>query len=219
MLIREIEICSNDIGATEMFYAGILNLKLLYKNNSQISFVAGNSILTFIKNEQISRPVYHFAFNIPHNQIPECLEWLEPRTEILPVDGQQIADFSNWNAHAIYSYDNNRNVVEWIARHDLNNESQKPFTGRSIECISEIGLVTAHVPAYADKLSFRYRIPIFSKQPPQEKFTALGDDYGLLILSQTGRNWFPTAIPGNKFPLKVVIESEGGTDELIVDQE
>lgn len=219
MFIREIEICTNDIGGTEMFYTGILDLKILHKNNNRISFFAGESILTFIKNELIEHPVYHFAFNIPHNQIPECLEWLESQIEILPVEEHRIIDFSNWNAHAIYSYDNNRNIVEWIARHDLNNESHKPFTGRSIECISEIGLVTAHVPAYADKLSSQYNIPVFSKQPPGEKFTALGDDYGLLILSESGRNWFPTAIPGNEFPAKVIIESESGTNELVLPHE
>lgn len=216
MRIREIEICSNDIAGTKMFYEGILKLKIRHKDETRISFYAGESTFTFIKTDLIERPVYHFAFNIPQNQIPECLEWLEQRVEILPVEGRKVADFSNWNAHSIYSYDNNRNVMEWIARHDINNDSQKPFTGRSIECISEIGLVTDHVPAYASKLSSQYNIPVFSKQPPREKFTVLGDDYGLLILSASGRNWFPTNIPANELPTKVLIESESGITELIM---
>lgn len=214
MLIREIAICCKDIEATATFYAG-MELKILHKNDTEISFFAGRSILTFVQHSQIDLPVYHFAFNIPHNQISECLEWLEKRMEIIPVENKKIADFPNWNAHAIYTYDNNRNIVEWIARHDLDNASETPFSGNSIDCISEIGLVSEDVPAYAELLSSRYRIPVFSKQPPKENFTALGNDSGLLILSQSGRNWFPTAVAAHQFPVKVVLESEGGTDELV----
>lgn len=217
MLIREVKICCNDLDRTETFYAETFELKLLRKNGSEISFSAGTSILTFSKNLSINRPVYHFAFNIPHNQISECLEWLKPKAEIIPVEEQEIADFTNWNAHSIYTYDNNRNIVEWIARHDLNNESTKPFSGSSAECISEIGWVSDNVPEAAKQISSTYGVPVYAKQPPQAKFTALGDDQGLLILSEIGRNWYPTSIAANRFPLKVIMETPSGTNALLID--
>lgn len=221
MHIKEIQILTNNINQTESFYTGVLNLPTLYKTGDRISFAAGQSVLTFIQNNLIGQPIYHFAFNILRNQLQEAIEWSASRVTLLPVaeDDNKVADFSRWNAKAVYFYDNNRNILELIARYDLKNESALPFTGQSIECISEIGLVTDNVPIYADKLLSDYNISLFSKQPRKEKFTVLGDDHGLLILSETGRDWFPTHIPGKKLPVKVIIESENVINELTINLE
>ena len=53
-----------------------------------------------------------------------------------------IAQFENWNANAVYFYDNNGNILEFIARHDLQNNQFTPFNSESILNISEIGIVS-----------------------------------------------------------------------------
>jgi hypothetical protein len=42
-------------------------------------------------------------------------------------------------------YDNNGNVLEFIARYNLDTESDKKFDGNSIVSVSEIGLVSQKI--------------------------------------------------------------------------
>ncbi len=68
MKIKQIELLSHDLKKIESFYSQILGLEIINSNDSVISLKEGNSILKFIKTE-IKDLVYHFAFNIPKNQI------------------------------------------------------------------------------------------------------------------------------------------------------
>src|SRR3954469_22814159 len=107
MNILQVDILSNDLLATENFYSEQLGLELLSKDKNAISVAAGRSILRFSATG-IKKPVYHFAFNIPGNQLNEALAYINTRAEILPVSTDEIvADFSNWNAKAFYFHDNN----------------------------------------------------------------------------------------------------------------
>ncbi|SMD09998.1 VOC family protein [Pedobacter nyackensis] len=221
MNIEAIEICTTDIRQTELFYTEVLNFRLLEKNKEMISFVAGDSVLTFRSDEHLERPIYHFAFNIPNNQLKEAIEWLNGRVYLLTVDKEKdsyVADFSSWNANAIYFQDNNGNILEFIVRYDLDDQSEFPFTGQSITCISEIGLVTDDVYQCIRTLTASHDIQLFTKQAPQPRFAALGDDHGLLILSETGRDWFPTTIPARKFPLKIMVSTEQEKFNLLLNQ-
>lgn len=222
MNIEAIEIYSSDLRQTELFYTKVLNFQLLEKNMDMISFIAGNSVLTFRSDKRFERPIYHFAFNIPNNQLKEAIEWLNGRVYLLTVDKEKdsyVADFSSWNANAIYFQDNNGNILEFIARYDLDDQSEFPFTGHSITCISEVGIVTDDVSECIRTLTETHDIQLFPKQAPQQRFAALGDDHGLLIISETDRNWFPTSIPAGKFPLKVIIKNSDQTFELFLNQE
>lgn len=201
MKIKEIKLATNDLSQTVSFYTQTLGLTILQQTDKDVRLIAGASILTFTQNSTTTKPIYHFAFNIPHNQLAEATDWLLGQNiPLLPVTPDtNIADFSNWNANAIYFHDNNGNLLEFIARHDLNNNSNTPFSAASIQCISEIGLAVPNVPAYTAQLD----VTFYTKQPPLEKFAALGDDEGLLIIAEEKRNWFPTNIPAEQFPLEV----------------
>lgn len=221
MNIQAIEICTTDLRKTELFYTEVLNLGLLQKNKEIISFKVGNTVLTFRSDKRFASPIYHFAFNIPNNQLNEAIDWLNGMVYLLSVDTEKdsyIADFSSWNANAIYFQDNNGNILEFIVRYDLDDQSEFPFTTQSITCISEIGIVTDDVSECIRTLTETHDIQLFSKQAPQSRFAALGDDHGLLIISETGRNWFPTAIPGAKFPLKVMVSTKHEKFNLLLNQ-
>jgi len=216
MYIKEILLNTNDLEQTALFYEERLELKIRYQDHNYISFDAGSSVLSFVKNERILHPVYHFAFNIPPNELRQAMVWLKTRVKLLPVNGNELVDFPRWNAHSMYFHDNNQNVLEWIARHDLKYEIRHSYSGGMVESISEIGLVADDVPLYAAKLSADYQIPVYPKQNPQENFAVLGTEQALLILSETGRDWFPTDIPGKKFPLKLTLGFErGGIEKTI----
>jgi catechol-2,3-dioxygenase len=216
MRIKEILLASNDLMQTRSFYTQTLGFTISDQTDNRISFHAGDSILTFLQNNLETSPVYHFAFNIPHNQLAQAINWLTARVALIPVTEENIiADFRQWNANAVYFTDNNGNILEFIARYDLDNSSDIPFSAASVQCISEIGIAVADVPHYAEQLIEDYALNYFSKQPPQEKFVALGNDDGLLIIAELNRNWYPTDIPAGRFYMEIVIEHNNHIRRLI----
>jgi len=214
MDIRELEILTDDIDGTEKFYTQILELNLIRKNDNYISFGVGASILTFLKSNHLN-PQYHFAFNIPDNKLDEAIRFISIKLEIIKISGHEIvADFVNWNAKAFYFYDNNGNILEYIARFDLNNQIDVPFGGSTIQSISEIGIVTDDVTKLTDHLLAGENLSIFPKQKRQDHFTVLGDDHGLLIIVSTNRTWYPTEQRSEKHYLKVQLMLDGVQKEL-----
>lgn len=216
MEILEIELLTNDIEATIGFYTKILGLQIISRNKHWVSFAAGATKLTFrfLKKE---KPVYHFAFDIPNNQLIDVFAWVESRTKILEViPPDKIADFHNWNAKSFYFYDNNGNILECIARFNLENKSEKPFDSTSIVSISEIGFVAKNVSKFCDELVYKYGLPVFSLQPKLDKFIVLGTETGLFILAKEGKDWYPTKIKAKSFWSKVVFSINGKTQEIEV---
>ncbi|TWF39817.1 catechol-2,3-dioxygenase [Chitinophaga polysaccharea] len=204
MQLTSIHLYTNDLAATATFYTRQLQLAVIQQSSTRISLRAGASTLEFEHSNAIVHPVYHFAFNIPHNQLNEAVDRLQQMTSLIPVTGDSpIAHFELWHADAIYFYDNNGNLLEFIARHDLLNAAPELH----IDSISEIGIVTENVPACVASF-LQQPIPVFAKQPRSDQFTALGDDHGLLIIAAAGRNWFPTCTPAQHFPGKVTISHE-----------
>ncbi|MFV5691203.1 VOC family protein [Flavobacterium sp. LT1R49] len=216
MNILELELLTANINETELFYNEVIGFKTVSKNNSSISFRAGFTKLTFRSSENI-KPVYHFAFDIPNNKLLEAFAWIEKKTEILDViPPDKIADFYNWNAKSFYFYDNNGNVLEFIARFGLDNASEKPFDGSSIVSVSEIGFVSKNISQLSDEICKKYDLSIFSKQPKLNKFIVLGTDTGLFILVEENRDWYPTNKKAKSFWTKVVFDNNGKAMEIEV---
>jgi catechol 2,3-dioxygenase-like lactoylglutathione lyase family enzyme len=129
--VIEIQLLSNDLKATSLFYSDILGFKITYEDDQRVSFSAGTSALTFIIHQK-PIPAYHFAFNIPPTALEEALQWAKQRTNILSVgDREEIANFDSWNAKAFYFIDNNGNILEFIARFNLKDAYTKPFGSES----------------------------------------------------------------------------------------
>jgi catechol-2,3-dioxygenase len=119
-----------------------LGFEVVTKSQQEVTFKVGTSLLRFTENLALETK-YHFAFNIPSNQVESALEWLNKKVDIiLDADKQSITQFEDWNAQAIYFYDNNGNILEFIARRDLKDNSSEDFSRNLIRCISEIGLVS-----------------------------------------------------------------------------
>lgn len=216
MNILELELLTDSIAETETFYNDVIGLETISKNNSSISFAAGATKLTFRSSENL-KPVYHFAFDVPNNKLLEAFTWIEKKTEILEViPPDKIADFYNWNAKSFYFYDNNGNILEFIARNDLDNASQKAFDGSSILSVSEIGLVSKNVVVQCDELFDKYGLTAYSKQPKLNKFIVLGTVTGLFILVEENRDWYPTDKKSKSFWTKIVFSNNGETQIMEV---
>jgi catechol 2,3-dioxygenase-like lactoylglutathione lyase family enzyme len=216
MNILELELLSDDLPKTEAFYNQVLGLDTLYRDHSSVSFHAGATKLTFHSSQNL-KPVYHFAFDVPNNKLLEAFSWIESKTEIMYViPPDKIADFYNWNAKSFYFYDNNGNILEFIARDDLDNASEKSFDGKSILSVSEIGLVSKNVAEQCDELFDKYGLTAYSKQLKLPKFIVLGTVTGLFILVEENRDWYPTDKKSKSFWTKVVFNHEGETRVLEV---
>ena len=214
MKIKELEILSNNLENTSLFYSGILGLPIVNRDERSLTLKSGNTLIRFEESD-VAEAMYHFAFNIPCNKIEEAEEFMSSRTDLLKLQNNSvIADFTSWNAKAIYFYDNNHNIVELIARKDLNNAFDKPFKGESILCISEIGISASNPVQLAKNIHDEIGVPYFEKSPGGEEFVAMGDDEGLFIIVKTGRHWYPTDVPAKKLHTKIKAISESEEFEL-----
>lgn len=214
MNILELQLLSADIAQTKKFYNETLGFGIIHESDQSVTFSAGLSTLIF-KNGNEKNPFYHFAFNIPSNKFEQAFTWANRKLELIPITpNNTIADFKNWNAKAFYFYDNNQNIVEFIARFDLSDQSVKDFEGSSISSISEIGLVVDNAKTYSQLLLKEHNLNFFSRQPPQDDFVAIGDDNGLFILVNNKRNWYPTSKPSAKYWTALKIEQNGKVTDI-----
>lgn len=209
MNIFEVRLQTANLEETKQFYHSRLCLPLMPSGDQELKLSAGISTLVFTKADH-DRPFYHFAFNIPPNKFEEAFEWARTTVSLLPVtSGNPVADFRSWNAKAFYFFDNNNNIVEFIARFDLPQHSDKAFDGSSVVSISEIGLVGDSAKSYSEQLMKDYGLSYFSRQAPADDFVALGDDHGLFIVVNDQRNWYPTQKKSEKHFALVKAEING----------
>jgi len=215
MQISEVHLLTNSLSETEFFYEKKLGLKVTGKSDGLLSFQIGTSELYFHLSNKIQKPIYHFAFDIPENQLTEALEWIRKRAEVIPFETHEIIDFSNWHAKSFYFYDANGNILECIVRYDLKHTSDELFTGNSFLKISEIGFVADDVLGFCDATNQKYETDYFVMQPKRENFSVLGDNCGLFIVSGTNRNWFPTMQKAEPFWSKVIFKNSGKRYKMI----
>src|SRR5688500_5505714 len=98
MKILSIELQSANIAATLQFYTKILGLEATEISDSRLRFNVGRSELTFTKAD-VGYPYYHFAIEVPNNQLDDAAEWLDNCVMwIKQPDGGLFADFKAWNA-------------------------------------------------------------------------------------------------------------------------
>ena len=190
MKIKQLIIYTSKLEEQTAFYKKTLGFPILEESFNHSSFQVGSSVLSFYHRETSSP--YHFAMNIPCNQEKEALAWLKQRVEVLINDeGQEMNNFDNWNAKAIYFYDKDRNIVEFIARKSLNNVSNAPFRAQSLTCISEIGVPVDKIEKAYNDLNQLKKLPIYDGD--LERFCAAGDEHGLfIIIDKAKKKWFPT---------------------------
>ncbi|GAL64499.1 VOC family protein [Algibacter lectus] len=189
MKIEEITLFTNQIEKQKLFYQEVVDFDLVFDSEEKITFKTGKSLLSFEYKETVNSA--HFAFNIPSNKIDEALLWLQKRVAILPDGENLISNFESWNAKAIYFYDADKNIVEFIARKDLNQNSVEQFSAKEIISISEIAMVTTNISPLYKAISGIKPISIFDGNI--NRFCALGNHDGLFILiDKTVKTWHPT---------------------------
>lgn len=209
MKILELEVSSVDLPAQRDFYADILELPVRL-DSAVLEVKAGRTVLRFTQAPSEFMGAYHFAFNIPENQYQAAKQWITSRIPILrDKAGQEDFESTSWNSTSLYFLDAAGNVLEFIARHNLQNAAAGEFNSSQILSVSEIGLPSEDVLALVDQLTTQLSLSVF-QQEANETFTPVGDDNGLLILPVKDRIWMPdSGVPAKLLPVKVGGEVNG----------
>lgn len=213
MNIILLELQTRDVQVQRRYYSDALELPVEL-TDGRLEVKAGNTRLVFTKNSGFDG-AYHFAFNIPENQFRAAKAWIASRVALLRDDkGSDEFSSSSWNATSLYFKDPAGNILEFIARHGLDNAVGEGFNSTHILNVSEIGLPSEDVIGFAEQLCRRLDLSVF-RQEPQGNFTPVGDDDGLLILPVVDRIWYPnTGVPAKILPVRVEAESNGKTWEV-----
>lgn len=214
MNITYLELPTKDLTTQRDFYVHVLDLQVA-SSAEKLEVRAGKTKLIFTQAASDFTGAYHFAFDIPENQFYAAKKWLAARTSLLAdADGKEEFVSENWNSQSIYFKDAAGNVLELIARHALKNAVTRDFDGSQILSVSEIGLPSEDVVSWANELCTKLNISVF-KQEPNENFTPVGNDNGLLILPKQGRIWMPdSGVPAKLLPVKVMGTANGKSWEI-----
>jgi catechol-2,3-dioxygenase len=123
----------------------------------------------------------------------------------------------NWNAEAIYFYDPADNVLEFIARKNLNIVANEKFSSKSVINISEMAMPVNDVKAHFDFLNNEFEdFSIEKYSGDYKRFCASGDEEGLFIIVDTKvKKWYPTNKPSLAFPFEIWFESNNKNYHLI----
>jgi len=189
MKIEKLEIATADLEKQLHFYKNLLGLEIRDQEENSFEIVLGSSVLKFREDKNFTP--YHIAFHIPDKQEVKALAWLKTRVSILKNNRDEIVDFSAWDAKSIYFYDEDKNIMEFIARGNLNKPASVDFSEKSLLGIAEIGLATADIEEKFNFLHQECELEVFDGN--FEKFCAIGDHQGLLItIDKNLKDWFPT---------------------------
>jgi len=214
MKITRLELPAKDLLIQKEYYSEMLGLAV--KTSAiELKVQAGETELVFIQSDSSFEGAYHFAFNIPANQFSEAKAWIVSRQPLLQdVEGNDEFVSKTWNSQSVYFKDAAGNVLEFIARHAMQNAASGIFNESQILNISEIGLPSEDVVSWANDLCKTLRISPY-KQEPYENFTPVGDEDGLLILPLKGRIWMPdSGVPAKLLPVRVSLDVDGSKWEV-----
>src|SRR6478609_2138490 len=99
-------------------------------------------------------PFYHFAFLVPGDRFDAALAWARDHVELLEdaETGEEVFDFTNWDATAVYFHDPAGSIVELIAHHGVGESGATGvFSPDELVGLSEVGLV-CDPPSLAEEL-------------------------------------------------------------------
>lgn len=207
MIFEQVTFLTDKLQQLKQFYTDTLELELIEEASQEFTISIGWTNVTFRTASEGEAPYYHFAINIPENQFAEARAWAKSRVDLTQEQGEDEVFFTSWNAHSVYFDDPAGNIVELIARHNLNNGIDHSFTSKDFLCISEIGVVREEVIPYVRELN-EMGLPNWKED--SEGLTPVGDEHGLLIVVKLDRPWFfSNQRAARPFPLEIAIRGIG----------
>ena len=217
MELRKLKLYSKDISSQFNFYKNVLGFEVDYLEKNKISISAGTTQL-ILEEEKKSNFIYHFAFLIPNQKLEQAIDFLEKKgLELLQRDGEKIIYFGtkeNHTGRAIYFFDEDGNIAEFIERASLNIEVEGDFNIQQIIKINEIGMPVDDPMEVSRQLINQYKIQLIDLHHLNDSFCWVGDYNGVFIVVKNGRNWLPTKLAAQSNDFWVEFESSEEVYEM-----
>jgi catechol 2,3-dioxygenase-like lactoylglutathione lyase family enzyme len=206
----EVELSVPDLEAARAFYAGVLQLAELPAEGG-LALAAGRTRLALRKAPPGERQHYHIAFSVPLARFDAARRLVAAHTPLIAADGDEVIVHASWDAVAFYFRDPAGSILECIARRGEPANDPSAPEAPGIGSVCEVGVVVDDVSAMAVTLRVTLGLASF-RGSEGDTFTALGDEEGLLIVVQRGREWYPsTGLAAAPAPLQLALTLGDGT--------
>lgn len=141
MRVTEARLYTNRLDEMKRFYMEKLGLSVVDEDSTRFQIELGEDTLIFQEAITEQERQYHFAINIPANRFKEAKEWIMSRVPLLTEEEEDEIYFEGIDASSLYFYDADENVIELIARHSINPESNiESFSSNEFLGIGEMSL-------------------------------------------------------------------------------
>jgi len=202
--ILSLRLQAPDLPAQAHFYGKVMGFPI-DRATDRLVVQTGGTELHFAPAADGERPIYHVAWAIPANLLPEAKAWLAARTPLLRhPDGRDEFHFRSIRRRAVYFSDPAGNVLELISRELLDDRQQGPFALRHILYVNHAGLVVDDLPAAIRDL--KRELGLVLRSEPTPSFVQLGDEHRHLVLVTRKRLWLPEhKVPAGVFATGIVL--------------
>ena len=208
MIFKKLKLYTNKLNLELEFYTKTLGFEIVEQTLNSFAIKVGWTELAFERSEK--EHLYHYCFLIPANKLPESLEWMEKRTEVIKIENnRKIQNFESWNADSFYFYDASGNVAEFIVGYDLENNDEIDFDCSRVLGINEMGMPTVSVKKLNNQLQIELKTEFWKGD--LERFGTNGSQEGMFLLPNYELKdlWFPTSIKIKPEPFEAIVENKG----------
>jgi len=197
MKIKELTLYTSELHKQRDFYLNTFNLQPYDRTATSFAVQLGHTKLIFKQSN--TAYVYHYCFLIPNNRLQSAITWLQKRLTVISYEKGRVIEPGpeDWNSESVYFLDPTGNILEFIVRHDLDNDSDKPgFDATHIISVNEIGMASKHPEVLNAQIVSTLGSKL--KYGNLDRFGANGSEDGLFLLVNytKKKTWFPTS----KFP-------------------
>lgn len=197
MKIRQLKVRTNHLEDMKTFYSEVLQMPVIEESDTAFAVNAGNSIISFENNPQ--HVFYHYAFYVDELHFSRVLDTIQTHSPLLQDEEGQTEFFSGlWQRKQFYFRDPQGNILEILP------SGERSALENGWLRVQEIGLPAEHI----DELRSQIHMIKDEMVRASETIAFYGDPYGVFVLVQEGRAWFPTEEAAIASPVEVVIEHD-----------
>lgn len=201
-MFKKVTLYTDQLKQLRGFYGNVLGLSIEESTEEYFQLSIGTSTLIFQKSEL--QTSYHFAINIPGNQFTLAKHWAKERVLLNRESAVDEIYYPRFEADAFYFEDPAGNVIELIARRNVDKWSD--FSVESFLNLSEISITTPFVQEVAEKIQ-EIGIPISGHvQIEPDELNFLGKKDTFILLVSPKRRWYFSKRMSETSPLEIVLD-------------
>lgn len=211
MRITEAMLYTNRLDEMKRFYVEKLGLSVGDEDSTRFQIELGEDTLIFQEAVTEQERQYHFAINIQANRFKEAKEWIMSRVPLLTEEGEDEIYFEGIDASSLYFYDADENVIELIARHSINPESNiESFSSNEFLGIGEMSLTVEDPSLVAQELETIgvRRRDGNSIDPRHLNFIGPPNHNTYILLVPRGRVWLFSPKLSIPSPIQMVLDQQ-----------